>query len=70
MHKSLLHEIHDFLAATGMGPSYFGVRACGNSKLVKRLAEGKRVWPHTELAVRQFMAAERKDRVSKSERAA
>jgi hypothetical protein len=33
----LLAEIETFLRSSGMGPSYFGKVAVGNSDLVKRL---------------------------------
>ena len=55
--QSLIDAIDTFLAATGMGPSYFGKRAVGNSELVRRVRAGGRVWPETEAAVRDFMAA-------------
>jgi hypothetical protein len=51
----LLSDIEDFLAATGMGPSYFGKQAVGNSEIVARLRSGGRVWPETEAALRRFM---------------
>lgn len=55
MTTDLLTEIQDFLASTGMGASYFGKAACGNSELVSRLRAGRRVWPETEDRVRAFM---------------
>lgn len=55
--SSLLPEIEDFLARTGMGSSYMGKAAVGNSELVARLRAGGRVWPETEEEVRKFMAA-------------
>ncbi len=57
-HEKLIAEIDAFIAATGMGETYFGAKALGNSKLVARLRDGKRVWPDTEQAVRDFMAKE------------
>jgi len=55
-HQDLLDEIDSFLARTGMGPSYFGKIACGNSELVQRLRRGRRIWPETEEQVRSFMS--------------
>ena len=59
----LLSDIEDFLARTGMGPSYFGKQAVGNSEIVARLRSGGRVWPETEAALRRFMD-ERRDRAA------
>ena len=57
---SILDEIDAFLAASGMGASYFGKVATGNSELVARLRAGGRVWPETEAKVRDFIKAERR----------
>jgi len=56
-HHDLLQEIDSFLAQTGMGPSYFGKLAARNSELVKRLRDGRRVWPETEREVREFISS-------------
>jgi hypothetical protein len=53
--QTLLREIEAFIAATGMGESYFGKRAVNNSELVPRLRRSGRVWPETEERVRGFM---------------
>lgn len=53
--SSLLSEIEAFLAETGMGESYFGKRAVGNSELVSRLRKNGRVWPETAERARDFM---------------
>lgn len=55
--SKLLSEIEAFLAASGMGESYFGKAAAGNSELVARLRDGRRVWPETEARVRKFIKA-------------
>lgn len=61
----LLVEIDAFLSETGMGASYFGKAAVGNSELVPRLRQGKRCWPETAQKVRAFIRAElRKRRVA------
>ena len=57
--QSLLSEIDAFLAETGMGASYFGKAATGNSELVARLRSGGRVWPETIERARSFMAERR-----------
>nr|WP_010400597.1 hypothetical protein [Paracoccus sp. TRP] len=56
---TFLQEIEAFLAETGMGESYFGKRAAGNSELVSRLRGNGRVWPETEAKVRSFISAVR-----------
>lgn len=55
----LLSDVTEFLSETGMGASYFGKMASGNSELVKRLNMGRRVWPETEQKVRAFMRQHR-----------
>jgi len=60
MKLDLLSEIRDFLAETGMGRSYFGKRATGNSELVQRLEAGGSVTLVTAAKVREFMAEQRK----------
>lgn len=57
--EKLLSEVTDFLAETGMGVSYFGKIASGNSELVHRLKDGGRVWPETADKVRAFMKTHR-----------
>lgn len=59
---NLLNEIEAFLADTGMGSSYFGKQAVGNSEIVTRLRTGGRVWPETETRLRAFILAERRRR--------
>lgn len=57
--RLLLAEIDAFLAETGMGASYFGKIAVGNSELVKRLRSGGRLWPETAQKVRHFILQHR-----------
>ncbi len=54
-HTDLLLEIDAFLAESGMGPSYFGKVATGNSEIVARLRQRRRIWPDTEQRVRDFI---------------
>jgi hypothetical protein len=56
----LLDEIEAFLSETGMGPSYFGKQAVGNSEIVARLRNGGRTWPETEAQLRAFMLSARR----------
>lgn len=67
---SLLSEVNDFLSKTGMGVSYFGKVASGNSELVHRLRSGGRVWPETDEKVRAFMTAHIAEAAKASEDAA
>lgn len=67
--EKLLSEVNEFLAETGMGVSYFGKIASGNSELVKRLQAGRRVWPETEDKIRAFMSEQRQARAEKREAA-
>lgn len=53
--EALRRDVDSFLSETGMGEVYFGKRACGNSRLVERLRDGRRVWPETIDRVRSFM---------------
>jgi hypothetical protein len=55
--QELLLDIEAFLAETGMGPTYFGKRACGNASLVPRLRDGKSVQLETAEKVRDFIAS-------------
>lgn len=61
MTSDLLTEIHAFLADTGMGRSYFGKVACGNSELIDRLEAGKTVTLATAEKVRAFIGRRRND---------
>lgn len=55
-HPDLIEEIDAFLEKTKMGETYFGRKAARNTELVKRLKNGKRIWPETEQAVRDFIS--------------
>lgn len=61
---SLIQDIETFLRNSGMGASYFGKVATGNSELVSRLRAGRRVWPETEEKAREFMRSHRKARAA------
>lgn len=55
----ILTEIDAFLSDTGMGASYFGKKAVGNSEVVARLRAGGRIWPETRDKLRDFIHAKR-----------
>lgn len=55
----ILPEIEAFLEETGMGASYFGKKAVGNSEVVARLRSGRRVWPETSAKILAFIAFRR-----------
>ncbi len=61
-HPKLLNAIESFLAATGMGETYFGKKSAKNSEIVDRLRSGGRVWPETEAAVIEFIKDESEKR--------
>ena len=56
-HPELLDRIEAFLAKTEMGVKYFGKVAAGNSEVVPRLRDNKRVWPETAAKLNSFMDA-------------
>lgn len=64
METDLLREIRKFLKETGMGRSYFGKVAAGNSELVTRLEEGKTVTLRTADKARNFIAERRRQRAA------
>ena len=63
--SELLAEITAFLDETGMGASYFGRLAAGNSELVSRLQAGKTVTLATAETVHTFIAKRRKESAQK-----
>ncbi|ACL57594.1 hypothetical protein [Methylobacterium nodulans] len=67
-HADLLARIERFLSHTDMSASYFGHRAVGNSKLVKRLRMGRTVEIATAEKLLRFMQAEMAVRKSKARR--
>lgn len=61
-HAPLLAEIERFIAATGMGESYFGRRAVNDGKLVRRLRSGRPIEVDTVVKIKVFMRLERERR--------
>lgn len=59
IHEKLVTEIDEFIAETGMGVSYFGKTAVGNSEVVSRLKRGKTIHATTEHRLRAFMCERR-----------
>jgi hypothetical protein len=55
----LLRELDTFLAEYGIADSTFGVRAVGDSHLVRRIRDGRPIRRSTVLRVRQFMDSHR-----------
>ncbi|MBN9078548.1 MAG: hypothetical protein J0H84_20260 [Rhizobiales bacterium] len=68
MNGDLISDIREFLSETGMGPSYFGKAACGNSEVVGRLESGRTITLETAERIRAFMA-ERRVRAAPAEAA-
>lgn len=56
--STLLHEIEQFLAVTGLSEHRAGILLARNGRLIPRLRAGKRVWPETEMAVRKAIQRE------------
>lgn len=61
MAKSLISEIDQFLAESGMPEYRLGWLAVNNRRLVERLRAGGRIWPDTEEKVRAFIASQRQN---------
>ena len=57
-HPELLSEVEAFLVRSGMGASYFGKKATGNSEVIKRLRAGGFVSPLTAEKIRTFIASQ------------
>ena len=56
---AVLHkEVQSFLKRTGMGPTYFGQLAAGNTRLVERLQSGRTVTLQTAERIRKFIASQ------------
>lgn len=54
--EPLLPQIERHLARTGIGASYFGRKACGNSELVSRLRAGGGCTVETYLKVLDYLS--------------
>lgn len=57
--EQLIADIQAFCDAHGMKPTRFGELALNDKPFVKRLEDGRRIWPETEAKVRRFMATYR-----------
>ncbi|MBO3760379.1 hypothetical protein [Ciceribacter sp. L1K22] len=53
----ILKQIEAFLSKTGMGASYFGRVAVGNTEVVQRLRDGRSITMATARKLREYMAA-------------
>lgn len=69
MATDLLTDIRSFLTKSGMGPSYFGKVACGNSEVVDRLEAGGTVTLVTAERIREFIESKSTGPSSEPERA-
>lgn len=52
---TILADIEAFLVEKAMTPTAFGRAAFGDPKFVFQVREGRRLWPQTEKAARDFM---------------
>lgn len=68
MNTDLLSDIREFLTETGMGQSYFGKVACGNSEVVGRLESGRTITLETAEKIKAFIASRSPSRPSKLEK--
>jgi len=53
--EQLNTEIDAFLTRTGMAPSMFGLKSCGDKHVVRRLRMGRSVTLRTADHIRKFM---------------
>lgn len=67
MQQSLLPEIETFMAETGLSEHRAGILLANNGRLVERLRDEKRIWPETEIQVRQSLARERAKRLARQD---
>ena len=56
MTDKLQSDIAAFCAKHSMAQTEFGRQALNDKPFVSQLANGRRVWPETELKIRNFMA--------------
>lgn len=56
-HPELLAEIEAFVASTGLTETAFGRRCMSDPHFVRDVRGSRRLWPHTEEKVRQFIAS-------------
>lgn len=52
MKNTLLSEIENLMAETGLSADRVGFLVARNARLVERLRAGRRVWPETEMSIR------------------
>ena len=56
--STLLAELEDFVAATGLSEHRAGIIVANNGRLIPRLRDGGRIWPDTETKVREAIVRE------------
>ena len=56
---TLIRDIDDFCARTGMAESRLGLLSLNDKAFVHKIKRGRRVWSETESKVRAFMDAHR-----------
>ena len=57
MTAQLIRDIETFLVRTGMAPSMFGEKACGDKHVVRRLRAGRSVTLRRADQIREFMTS-------------
>lgn len=56
--STLLTELEEFVAATGLSEHRAGILVANNGRIIPRLRGGGRIWPDTEAKVRAAIARE------------
>ena len=70
MHSDLLRLCEAFVAKTGVSEWTFGFKAVKNGRLIERLRNGDKIWPHTEAKVRIYIAEREPDLMPSRQRKA
>ena len=60
----LIRELDSFLNRYGIADSTFGIRAVGDSHLIKRIRDGRPIRRSTVLKIKKFMARYELDSVA------
>lgn len=66
MRKTLLTQLEEFAAETGLGEHRVGILVARNGRIFDRIRAGGRIWPETEARIRLNLEIERKKRAIKA----
>lgn len=59
--EKFIDEVEEFLSASGMKETTFGIMAINDGKFVRKLRTGRRCWPETMDRVRMFIKEQRQE---------